>query len=76
MVYLLGFYIPLTDLLVVFAAFTTLLLVAVLTELRKLRLTQQRMAELEGQMKQIEKKLDSEERSLSKMLDKVKKMLK
>ncbi len=76
MVYLLGFYIPLTDLLVVFAAFTTLLLVAVLMELRKLRLAQQRMAELEGQMKQIEKKLDSEERSLSKMLDKVKKMLK
>jgi membrane protein insertase Oxa1/YidC/SpoIIIJ len=76
MVYLLGFYIPLTDLLVVLAAFSTLLLVAVLMELRKLRLTQQRMAELEGQMKQIEKKLESEERSLSKMLDKVKKMLK
>ena len=76
MVYLLGFYIPLTDLLVVFAAFTTVLLVAVLMELRKLKLTQQRMAELEGQMKDIEKKMESEEKSLSKMLDKVKKMLK
>ena len=76
MVYLLGFYIPLTDLLVVFAAFTTVLLVAVLMELRKLRLMQQSMADLEGQMKEIEKKMESEERSLSKMLDKVKKMLK
>jgi cell division protein FtsL len=76
MVYLLGFYIPLTDLLVVFAAFTTVLLVAVLMELRKMRLVQQKMADLEGQMKDIEKKMESEEKSLSKMLDKVKKMLK
>jgi uncharacterized membrane protein (DUF106 family) len=76
MVYLLGFYIPLTDLLVVFAAFTTVLLVAVLMELRKLRIMQDKMANMEKQMKEIEKKMDAEERSLSKMLDKVKKMLK
>jgi len=76
MVYLFGFDVPLADLLVVFAAFTTVLLVAVLMELRKLRLMQQRMAGLEHQIKEMEGKMNSEEASLSKMLGKMKRMLK
>ena len=69
MVYVLGFYIPLTDLLVVFSLFTTVLLIAVLIELKKLN-------RLEDKMIAIEKKMEAEERSMAKMLDKLKKKVK
>jgi hypothetical protein len=69
MVYVLGFYIPLTDLLVVFSLFTTVLLIAVLIELRKL-------SRLEDKMVAIENKMEAEERAMAKMLDKLKKKVK
>jgi hypothetical protein len=76
MVYVLGFYIPLTDLLIIFLGFISFILVAVLIEIRKMRLVEKQMVSIEKQLVSIEKKMDSEEKALSKMVNKLKKMLK
>jgi energy-converting hydrogenase Eha subunit H len=71
MVYVLGFYIPLTDVLVLFSLFTTVLLVAVLLELKKLKRIEEKMMNIESKMESVEKKLESDERSMGKMLNKL-----
>ena len=76
MVYVLGFYIPLTDLLIIFLGLVTLILVAVLIEMRKMRLMGQQMLTIEKQMRSIEDKMEDEEKALGKLVNKLKKMLK
>lgn len=76
MVYVLGFYIPLTDLLVLFSLFTTVLLVAVLIELKKLKRIEDKMVNVENKMEMVEKKMESDEKSMEKMLKKLEKMVK
>ena len=76
MVYVLGFYIPLTDLLVLFSLFTTVLLVAVLIELKKLKRIEEKMIFIGSKMELVEKKMESDEKSMAKMLKKLEKMVK
>lgn len=76
MVYVLGFYIPLTDLLVLFSLFVTVLLFAVLIELKKLRRIEEKMINIENKMLVLEKNMQTDEKAMDKMLDKLKKMIK